>query len=135
MALSHFPKLLDAAPERPIEIDLQALEPSTVFPAATGRIVSNVLLLAWDSLPSGGAITLAGAADDLFVRITGPAAAWPAGIAVCLTNEAEARAALTEWRQPQMALTALLAHASRKRLSLLITPTASNDPPILRLSS
>ena len=66
---------------------------------------SNILLLAADSLPEGGQIMLAGTPEDLFIRIDGPAAAWPTGMALCLANEAEARSALTDGRHPQMALT------------------------------
>ena len=134
LVLSHIPRLLDVMPGQPIAIDVQALDPSVVFPASTGRIVSNLLLLAAESLPSGGAVVLVGAVDDLFIKVIGPGAAWPPGMELCFADEAEARAAVNEWRHPQMALTALLAHACGKRLSLLIAPVAGNGPPILRLS-
>ena len=117
----------------PVTVDASALDQGIVFPPATGRIVLNLLLLATESLPNGGAVVLAGAADDLFVRIAGPAAAWPPGLAACLVDEAEARSALNAWRDPQMALTALLAHSAGIRLSVLLAPTALNEPPILRL--
>jgi hypothetical protein len=116
-----------------VSVDLAALRQQTVFAADAGRIVLNLLLLAAESLPSGGTVTLAGSADDLFVRITGWKAAWPAGIALCLAEETEARSALTEQRSLQMALTALLAHAARIRLSLVLSPTARDEPAILRL--
>jgi histidine phosphotransferase ChpT len=114
-------------------VDVAALDQTTVFPASTSRIVLNLLLLAADSLPSGGTVALAGARHDLFVRIAGPAAAWPAGMAVCFADETEARSALTEGRSLQMALTALLAHAAGTRLSLVLSPTAQDRPAILRL--
>ncbi|HEY1410897.1 MAG TPA: histidine phosphotransferase family protein, partial [Rhodopila sp.] len=118
---------------RQVVVEASAVERDTVFAASAGRIVLNLLLLAADSLPSGGAVMLAGSANDLFVRIAGPAAAWPAGMALCLANETEARFALNAWRAPQMALTALLAHAAGIRLSVLFSPTGQNDPAILRL--
>lgn len=116
-----------------VMVDASALEQGIVFPAAAGRIVLNLLLLAADSLPYGGTVIVAGAPDDLFIRIAGPTAAWPPGMAVCLANETEARFALNEWRDPQMALTALLAHNAGIRLSVLLSPTAQNEPAILRL--
>lgn len=116
-----------------VTADVSALDPNTVFSASTGRIVLNLLLLAADSLPSGGTVVLAGQADDLFVRIVGPGAAWPTGMAVCLTDEAQARSALTDGRSLQMALTALLAHRAGIRLSVLLPPTARNEPAIVRL--
>jgi histidine phosphotransferase ChpT len=132
VSLARIQSLSRGMPER-ITVDASALDQATVFPAATGRIVLNLLLLAADSLPSGGIVILAGTPDDLFVRIAGPAAAWPTGMATCLSDETEARSALTEWHSLQMALTALLAHAAGIRLSVLFAPTARNEPPILRL--
>jgi histidine phosphotransferase ChpT len=134
MPLTRVQRLAGGLPEQ-VTVDASALDQSAVFPAATGRIVLNLLLLAAESLPSGGTVVLAGDPADLFVRITGPAAAWPTGIAVCLSDETEARSALTERRSLQMALTALLAHAAGIRLSVLMSPTARNEPPILRLGA
>ena len=88
-----------------IAVNLSALSSDIVLPASLGRIVLNILLLAADSLPEGGQIMLAGSPEDLFIRIDGPAAAWPTGMAICLANEAEAQTALTDGRHPQMALT------------------------------
>jgi hypothetical protein len=119
-------------PQR-VAVDISSLDPNTVFPTAIGRIVLNLLLLAADSLPSGGTVVLAGTPRDLFVRIAGPAAAWPTGISVCLADEMEARSALTEGRSLQMALTALLAHAAGIRLSVVLPPIGQNEAPILRL--
>jgi len=116
-----------------IGVDASALAQGTVFTAPAGRIVMNLLLLAADSLPHGGTVMLAGSADDLFVRIAGPNAAWSPGMAVCLANETEARFALNQWQNPQMALTALLAHAAGIRLSVLLASAAQTEPAILRL--
>jgi hypothetical protein len=124
--------LAHGMPER-VTVDASALDQDTVFPAAAGRIVLNLLLLAADSLPLGGTVILAGTTGDLFVKIAGPTAAWPNGMAICLADETEARTALNEWRSLQMAVTALLAHAAGIRLSVLLSPTARNEPAILRL--
>ncbi len=116
-----------------IAVNLSALPPAVVFPASLGRIVLNILLLAADSLPEGGQIMLAGTPEDLFIRIDGPAAAWPTGMALCLANEAEARSALTDGRHPQMALTVQLAHIADMRLSALLATHTQSEPAILRL--
>jgi hypothetical protein len=132
LTLARMRSLARGLPEH-VEVDDASLAQGTVFPAAEGRIVLNLLLLAADGLPHGGTVMLAGSADDMFIRIAGPNATWPPGMAVCLANEAEARFALHAWRDPQMALTALLAHEAGIRLSVLLSPTAQADPAILRL--
>jgi len=132
MTLARIEALAGGLPQQ-VAVDVSAVDQSTVFAPAVGRIVLNLLLLAADSLPSGGTVVLAGAAHDLFVRIAGPAAAWPARISVCVSDEMEARSALTEGRSLQMALTTLLAHAAGIRLSVVLPPVARNEPPILRL--
>ncbi len=132
MPLARLRVLSRGLPER-VAVDDSALDPNTVFPPTRGRIVLNLVLLAADSLPTGGTVLLAGSAGDLFVRIDGPTADWPPGLAVCIADETAARAALTEGLSLQMALTALLAHAASIRLSVLHPPVAQNEPPILRL--
>ena len=116
-----------------VGVDMSSLPPAIVFSAATGRIILNLLLLAADSLPAGGVVTLAGTVDDLLIRISGPVAAWPAGLALCLVDETARRAALTEASSLQMAVTALLAHGCGVRLSLMMPPAKLNQPAILRL--
>ena len=132
LSAAQIQRLARGLPEQ-VTVDAAAVAHDTVFSSSTGRILLNLLLLAADSLPAGGRITLAGDPDDLFIRISGPGAAWPAGIALCLANEVEARSALTERHSLQMAVTALLAHAVGIRLSLLIPPAARTEPAILRL--
>jgi hypothetical protein len=116
-----------------IAVDFDAVPPDAVFSPAFARMVLNVLLLAADSLPEGGSVALAGPADDLFIQIAGSKASWPAGLALCLVNEAEALKALTDGAGLQMAFTALLAHASGIRLSSLFSPAGGNQPAILHL--
>jgi hypothetical protein len=132
LPLSEVAALAEGLPDH-VEVDFSALPATTIFPGFSGRIVLNLLLLAADSLPTEGTVILAGSADDLFIRITGPEAAWPTGTALCLANEAEAQSALTDGRNVQMALTALLAHVAGIRLSALFAPTAQAEPAILRL--
>lgn len=116
-----------------IRLDGDALPPGTLFPATSARIVLNLVLLAAESLPAGGIVILAGSADDLFVRIAGPAAAWPTGLALCLADQPTANAALLEQTTLQAAVTSLLAHEAGIRLSLVMPPSGNSQPPILRL--
>lgn len=111
-----------------------ALPDDTVFPAPIGRVVLNLLLLAQEALPAGGVVTLTGSADDLVVGIAGPRAAWPAGLARCLTSGANAWAAVPDARSLQVPLTALLARSHGLRLSLLLPTGAPGIQPMLRLS-
>jgi hypothetical protein len=77
---------------------------------------------------------MAGSADDLFLQISGPGTtAWPAGLALCIADEAAARAALADDKSLQMAITTLLAHVSGIRLSLVMSPSRQDQPAILRL--
>ena len=128
-------RLVDLAQGLPgyVQLDHAALDPAANFEAPLGRILLNSLLLAADSLPKGGTIRLAGGAGDVFIQIDGPNAAWPAGTAVCVTDPAEAHQALQAWQAPRMALTAVLAHVSGIRLSMVFSPHPGLYPPILRL--
>jgi hypothetical protein len=132
ISLDRIMALAKGLPNR-VAVDVSALPGDLVCPAPVGRMVLNILLLAADSLPEGGDIVLAGAIDDLFVRIAGPTAAWPPGMALCLAQEAEAQSALTDGRNLQMAVTASLAHAMNIRLSALIPPAGQFEPAILHL--
>lgn len=128
-------RLLSLATGLPAGVTLNptGLAQDCVFPPRTGRIVLNLLLLAAECLTSGGAIMLAGTADDLFLRIAGPGTAWPTGMAACIVSEAAACAAMSNGPSVQMPLTALLAHTSGVRLSFLMAASSQAQPPILRL--
>ncbi len=116
-----------------IEFETSGVPAHTVFPPPVGRVVLNLLILAAESVPGGGRILLAGTAGDLFLRILGPNAAWPAGLATCLADEAAAIQALQSPRGIQMPLAALMGHALGVRLSLLIGPAAVGVPPPIRI--
>jgi hypothetical protein len=118
-----------------VQLDTANLAQKLVFPPGTGRVLLNLLLLAADSLPGGGAVSLAGSAQDIFVRITGPGAAWPANFAALVHDEAAALAALPTEAGLQAALTVLLARQEGLRLSFVIPPTRQPVLPILRLSA
>jgi histidine phosphotransferase ChpT len=129
--------LLELARGRPnagrVSIDASAMAPDAVFVPPSARLTLNLLMLASESLPAGGAVSLAGSPDDLFIAIAGPRAAWPPGLAGCLADESTAFAALTGARTLQMPLTALLAHGTGVRLSMLLAAQPDGTAPPLRL--
>lgn len=129
------PVLLDLARGLPhqVGVDAGGLAPDTVFPPATGRVVLNLLLLAAEAQPRGGTIRLAGSAADLFLRLDGPGAAWPAGLAVWARDRNAARAALVSEAGFQGGLTALLAAEAGLGLSFVMPPTRQTAAPLLRL--
>ena len=115
------------AGSRHVQLDLAGLEPKAVFPPPAARVMLNVLLLATESLPSGGVVALSGSPTaHILVTLAGPRAAWPAGFAACLADAATAQAALDDVRSMQAPLTALIAREHGFRLSLLMPagPTA-----------
>jgi histidine phosphotransferase ChpT len=107
---------------RRIAFETGPLPPGCVFPAPVARVLINLILLAADSLRKGGTVVLMGEPADLMVRIDGPEARWPLGLANCMRDEAAAIAALTGVRSVQMPLTALLALSRRLRLSPVLGP-------------
>jgi histidine phosphotransferase ChpT len=122
---------------RRVGLDLTGLAPDALFPPQAARVVLNLLLLAAESLPGGGLVALSGSpAESILVTISGPRAAWPAGLGVWLTDEAAAmEAMLANARGLQAPLTALLARAHGFGLSMLMPagPISEADysPPLL----
>ncbi len=117
-----------------VSLDLSGLAAGTRFPPTTARVVLNILLLAAESLPTGGWIGFSGDASDLFIGIDGPGAAWPKGLALCAAEPHAVLEAATSSQTLQLPLTALLAKGCGLRLSLLMGATAGGPAP-LRLSS
>jgi histidine phosphotransferase ChpT len=109
---------------RRIDLDVRMVRPGNSFAAPFGRVTLNLILLAADCLRKGGAIVLVGQSDDLLARIEGPDAAWPAGLAVCLRDEREAIAALTNAGSVQMPLTALLAFSRHLSMTPVLGPVS-----------
>lgn len=116
-----------------VALDLSALPATCVFEPRRARVLLNLLILAAASLPAGGVVQLLGSIDDLFVRIEGPSASWPAGMGACLADEGVARATLAGGDSRLMPLTALLARAVGVRLSFLLATRGQTEPAILRL--
>ncbi len=110
-----------------LKLDLGGLAEETVFPAPMARLVLNILLLAGESLPRGGVLTLSGdPADHVVAEIAGPGAAWLAGLSQGIAD-ADSCAAPCGPRDLQGLLTVLIARATGMRLSLL----AGSPPPLL----
>ncbi len=136
LSLPSLLSLADGLPHaRQIAIEVDLAPPDATLPHTVARLLLNLLLLAGECLPKGGRILLAGAPDDLFLRVLGPNAAWPSGFAACIADSDAAIAALTTARRVQMPLSALIAHAHGPRLSMLMGPAAAGAPPVLRLQS
>ena len=74
---------------------------------------------------------------DLLVRIRGPRAAWPAGMAGMMADPAEAIDHLRRIdgmaaaKTLQASLIALIAHATGHRISFLLGPQTEDAPPLL----
>ena len=86
---------------RRVLLDLAGLEPGAVFPPPAARVVLNLLLLAAESLPGGGIVALSGSpAHSILMTISGPRAAWPAGLATWLNDETAASEAMLADRTP-----------------------------------
>ena len=121
--------LLPALEARRIVLDTGALPEACCFSPGFGRVALNVLLLAHDSLPRGGTITVSGAARDLVVRINGVGAAWPRGLMGLPRDVEAALVAVEDARGAQTPLTVLLALSRGVRLS----PVFGAGAPALRL--
>jgi histidine phosphotransferase ChpT len=132
-----------------VTVSVEGVRGAGRFSPAAGRLVLNVLMLAAESLPGGGVVALVGEMDgELAVRLDGKHAAWPAGLAGWLADEARAWAALeaprssagapdaAAARRLQGPLTALIAHAEGLDIAMPIGAAAASGPPplVLRLA-
>jgi histidine phosphotransferase ChpT len=120
---------------RRVEVDVSELDRTTSFPPSAARLLLNLILLGSEGLPTGGTIVLSGSAlHDVLVEISGPRAAWPAGLAAALADEQAAWNALERPTAMQLALTALLARSGGFRLSILMSGAPLEIPPPLLLT-
>jgi histidine phosphotransferase ChpT len=119
-----------------MRLNLDGLPDATVFPPPMARVILNVVLLARDAMPRGGVLALSGdPTSHVMVQIVGPDAAWPAGFAACIVDEARASAALGDPRDLQAPLTAIIARAMGIQLSLMMAagPSMAATPPPLMI--
>lgn len=133
MAVPEWLALAEGATRRGLRLEIDGLDRAAGFSTAGARLMLNLVLLAAEALPAGGTIHLAGHPDqDVVLRIAGPRAAWPAGLAAMLADRAAAAAVLADGgpRLLQATLTALIAHGSGQRVSMLMGPP-DTVPPLL----
>jgi hypothetical protein len=134
LGVAELPELAKGLPGgHRIRFDLGGLALSPDFAPESGRLVLNLLLLAAEALPGGGTLFLSGAARrDVLLRVEGPHAAWPAGLAGFLVDPDSAWAALGDPRTLQAPLAALLAAQAGLRLGLLLPGgPATGVPPLM----
>lgn len=127
------PALRAIAEEPRTELDVTGLPPATEFAPPMARTLLNLILVAREGLRRGGRIALSGMADDVFIAIDGPGAAWPRVLYQCLSDETAAMTAIDDARTLQTPLTWLLVRGQGLRLSMLLGPGPGAPP--LRLSS
>jgi histidine phosphotransferase ChpT len=125
--------LIDGLPtRRRLQIDTDLVTETSTLPAGVARILLNVLLIAAESLPHGGKITVSGSVGEgLVVIISGRGAAWPNGLPNWLTSRSAAVAAMDDPRLLAGPLTALLAEAEGVRVSILMGGPPDMVPPLL----
>lgn len=125
--------LCDGLP-RQVRADFGGLPAERCFPPAPARVLLNVLLLAAESLPKGGAVILGETgSDSVLVVLRGQNAAWPPGLATWMADPA------TPWRaiataaphRLQGPLTALLAQVAGVRMTFALAADAEAAPPLL----
>lgn len=103
--------------------------------APMSRGVLNLALLAIESLPRGGNISLSGNENDgVVIVIDGSHAAWPSGFAALVADAEAAWPALHDSRTLQAPLTVLIAQQSGLKLQFLMAGPNSTVPPPLRLA-
>ena len=120
-----------------VTVRLDDLVQSGEFRPNAARSMLNVLMLAAECLPAGGAVAVAGdPADAVVVSLIGSRAAWPAGLAGWMADEGQAWAAIGDQgseasRGLQGPLTALIARAAGMRLGFLMAGKREGAPPII----
>ena len=127
-------RALCAGLPRHVRVDLEGLAADHRFPAASAKVLLNVLLLAAESLPKGGVVVLGEAGPDATLVVArGQDAAWPPGFAAWMADPAPAWRAIgtAAPRRLQGPLTALLAHDAGARMSFALAADAEAAPPLL----
>jgi histidine phosphotransferase ChpT len=127
--------LAGGLPRHNTAVEMASLEPDRPVPGPLVRVLLNAILLGSESLPQGGAIAVTGTGhDEWLVEIAGPRAAWPEEFGPALADPERARAALEALDGPtsrasQALLTALLAHVSGVRISIMMLMGGGGGAP------
>jgi len=119
---------------RRMRLHLDGLTSGRRFAPDAARLLLNLLMLALESLAGAGDLTISDTPNgDTVLTISGPRAAWPHDFARQLANADIALDAIADLdaRSLQGPLTALIAHASGRHVSLLLSPQAEQPPPLL----
>jgi hypothetical protein len=137
LAVARLPELAHAASGgHRLRVDISALPARLRLSPALGRVTLNLLLLAVDALPRGGALSFAPEdRQGLIATLRGPRAAWPEGFAAMRADEQAAWAALGDARQLLGPLLAITARTLGIRPSLLPVSGRRAGPPPLRLDA
>ena len=94
-----------------MRLDLSSLPRGRLFSPELSRVLLNVIVLAAESLPRGGTLTLLQTSEaGVIATIRGQRAAWPETLAASLGSEAAAWSALDTPRGLLAPLVALIAH-------------------------
>jgi hypothetical protein len=138
MSIAEFRQLADSIPRRNVHMDFDGMDTWACFAPSAARLALNVLILAAESLPGGGVVEVHGQPQlDMVVRIAGPRAAWPTGLAGMIADPSAALEGLrlcdhvSAARLLQAPLTALIAHATGQRIRMLLGPLPDPAPPLL----
>ena len=138
LGIAEFCNLASGLQTRRSRLDFVMLDTEGQLSAAAARVALNVLMLASDCLGGSGVVHVGGNAQrEVLVRIDGPRAAWPAGLAGYLAQDALAWQAvgrntgIEASHGLQAPLTALIARSCNIRLSLLMAGARDVPPPLL----
>ena len=115
-------------------VNLEGLAANTVFSPAARPDGAEPVAAGGGRHPFGWRGDAERRCEDLVLAIAGRRAAWPAGLAACIANPAEAWDMLEDPRKVQMALTVLLAASVGIRLSLLMGPVHRGSPLRIRVA-
>jgi histidine phosphotransferase ChpT len=131
--MSDILAMIDGLPtRRRLQIDTDLDQASAALPGPMARILLNVLLVAAESLPHGGTISVSGEAGaEIIVAIGGRGAAWPPGLPGWLTSPSVALAATDDPRQLAGPLMALFAGTEGVKVSILMGGPPAMVPPLL----
>lgn len=137
MSVEGIATLAAGLPGRNLQLDLGDLHAERMFTPAGARLVLNALMLAAESLPSGGTIHLSGDSErQVVMQIDGPIAAWPPGFIGYIADPLAAERALapdgtTRARDLQGPVTVILARSLGLRVSVLMGAGMQAAPPLL----
>lgn len=121
---------------RRIRVDLSGLAPERRFAPDAARLLLNLLILGVESLSGIGELTAIDTpGGEIMLQISGPRAAWPTGFAAQLAEAGTALRSASDpsAREVQGLLTALIAHASGRRVSMLLGAQTSGAPPLIAM--